>query len=79
MPVIKNSVKDIENALHNCSNVIISLNNEQYFLKNENDKIVVTHKGAEKVYSDIFSMEREQMFYGKPLREIIDEFLLGII
>ena len=37
--VEKNTILSIENALRRYSNVIISLNNEQYFLKNKDEKI----------------------------------------
>lgn len=76
---IKNTIGTIENALRNNSNVIISLNNNQYFLKNENDKIVVMHNESIKIYDDILSMEREQQFYGKSLREIIDDIFIGVV
>ena len=41
--VEKNTILSIENALRRFSNVIISLNNEQYFLKNKDEKITVEH------------------------------------
>lgn len=78
LSVVKNTVETVKNALSNNSKVIVSLNNEQYFLKNENDKIVVEHNGVIKMYDDILSMEREQLFYGKPLREIIDDIFIGV-
>lgn len=79
LSVVKNTIETVENALRHSSNVIISLNNEQYFLKNENDKIVVKHNGFVKIYDDILSMEREQLFYSKPLREIIDDIFIGVV
>lgn len=75
--VRKNTISSIENALRRFSKVVISLNNEQYFIKYENDKIIVEHNGIVKTYDSILSMEREQLFYGKPLREIIDDVFLG--
>ena len=78
LSIVKNTVETVKNSLRNNSKVIVSLNNEQYFLKNENDKIVVKHNGAVKMYDDILSMEREQLFYGKPLREIIDDIFIGV-
>lgn len=74
----KNTIKDIESALTQLKTVVISLENEQYFLKNENGKIVVMHNGTIKMYDDILSMEREQFFYGKPLREIMDDIFISV-
>ena len=39
--VEKNTILSIENALRRYSNVIISLNNEQYFLKNKDEKMLL--------------------------------------
>ena len=78
IPVEKNTVQMIKDALTEHKTVVISLNNEQYFIKN-NGKITVEHNGSIKEYDSILSMEREQMFYGKPIREAIDEIYLGII
>lgn len=77
--VEKNTILSIENALRRFSNVIISLNNEQYFLKNKDEKITVEHNGVRKSYDSILSMEREQLFYGKVLREIIDDIFVGFV
>lgn len=77
LSVVKNTIETVENALRNYSDVIISLNNEQYFLENENGKIVVKHNGSVKIYDDIPSMEREQQFYSKPLKEIIDDIFIA--
>lgn len=77
--VEKNTISSIENALRRFSNVIISLNNEQYFLENKDGKITVEHNGVSKSYDSILSMEREQLFYGKVLREIIDDIFVGFV
>ena len=77
MPVVKNTVKDIETALLQFKTVVISLENKQYFIKNTDGKIIIEHNGVTKSYDSIISMEREQLFYGKPLREIIDDVFIG--
>ena len=77
MPVVKNTVKDIEAALSQFKTIVISLENKQYFIKNTDGKIIVGHNGASKSYDSILSMEREQLFYGKVLREIIDDIFVG--
>ena len=77
LPVVKNTVKDIESALSQFKTVVISLENKQYFIKNADGKIIVEHNGASKSYDSIISMEREQFFYGKLLGEIIDDIFVG--
>lgn len=77
LPVVKNTVKDIETALSQFKTVVISLENKQYFIKNTDGKIIVKHNGASKSYDGILSMERKQLFYSKPLREIIDNVFVG--
>lgn len=79
MPVVKNTVKDIETALSQFKTVVISLENKQYFIKNTDGKIIVKHNGASKSYDGILSMERKQLFYSKPLREIIDNVFVGFL
>ena len=79
LPVVKNTVKDIETALSQFKTVVISLENKQYFIKNTDGKITVEHNGVRKSYDSILSMEREQLFYGKALREIIDDIFVGFV
>ena len=79
LPVVKNTVKDIESALSQFKTVVISLENKQYFIKNTDGKITVEHNGVRKSYDSILSMEREQLFYGKALREIIDDIFVGFV
>lgn len=79
LPLVKNTVEDIESALSQFKTVVISLENEQYIIKNADGKIAVVHNGKVSEYGDILQMEREQAFYGKPLREIIDDIFIGII
>ena len=79
LPVVKNTVKDIELALSQFKTVVISLENKQYFIKNTDGKITVEHNGVRKSYDSILSMEREQLFYGKVLREIIDDIFVGFV
>ena len=78
LPLTKNSVNMVKEALNEHKTVVISLNNEQYFINN-NGKIIVEHNGSTKEYDSINAMEREQMFFGKPIREAIEEIYLGII
>lgn len=78
LPIVKNTVQMVKDALSKHKTVVISLNNEQYFIKN-NGKFIVEHNGKAKEYNSVNAMEREQLFYGKPLREAIDEIYLGII
>ena len=47
--------------------------------KNKDEKITVGHNGVSKSYDSILSMEREQLFYGKVLREIIDDIFVGFV
>ena len=75
----KNTVEDIERALSHFKTVVISLENEQYIIKNADGKIAVAHNSKASEYDDILQMEREQAFYGKPLREMIDDIFIGII
>ena len=77
--VYKRQVKDIESALSQFKTVVISLENKQYFIKNTDGKITVEHNGVRKSYDSILSMEREQLFYGKALREIIDDIFVGFV
>ena len=79
LPVVKNTVKDIETALSQFKTVVISLENKQYFIKNTDGKIIVKHNGVSKSYDGILSMERKQLFYSKPLREIIDNVFVGFL
>ena len=46
LPVVKNTVKDIESALSQFKTVVISLENKQYFIKNTDGKITVEHNGV---------------------------------
>ncbi len=75
----KNTVEDVESALSQFKTVVISLENEQYIVKNAGGKITVAHNGKTSEYDDILQMERKQAFYGKPLRDIIDDIFIGII
>ncbi len=79
LPVVKNTIKDIETALSQFKTVVISLENKQYFIKNTDGKITVEHNGVRKSYDSILSMEREQLFYGKVFREIIDDIFVGFV
>lgn len=79
LPVVKNTVKDIETALSQFKTVVISLENKQYFIKNTDGKIIVKNNGVSKSYDGILSMERKQLFYSKPLREIIDNVFVGFL
>lgn len=79
LPLVKNTVEDVKSALSQFKTVVISLENEQYFIKNAGGKITVEHNGKESEYDDILQMEREQVFYGKWLREIIDNIFIGYI
>lgn len=78
LPLIKNTVQMIEDAMINDKKVVISLKNDQYFVKQESDKIYVRHNGELFEYDSIEEMERRQLFYGKLINEIIDEIFLGI-
>lgn len=79
LPIIKNTVKMIADALSEYKTIVFSLENKQYILKNNFEKITIEHNGVIKEYDSILTMEREQLFYGKHLRDIIDEIFIGII
>lgn len=78
LPTINNTVKMVQEALLEHKTVIISLNNDQYIIKNKGN-IIVEHHGIVKEYKSTLMMEREQLFFGRALREAIDEIYLGII
>jgi hypothetical protein len=68
----------VQEALLEHKTVIISLNNDRYIIKNKGD-IIVEHHGIVKEYESTLMMEREQLFFGRALREAIDEIYLGIV
>lgn len=78
LPVVVNTVEMVKDALLKHKTVVISLENEQYTIKNNSGKIVIEHDGVIKVYESISSMEREQLFYGKQLREVVDDIFIGM-
>lgn len=49
------------------------------FSKIKMKKITVEHNGVRKSYDSILSMEREQLFYDKVHREIIDDIFVGFV
>lgn len=79
LSVIKNTVKTMEDALSEHKTVVFSLENKQYIIKNSSQKITIEHNSVLKEYDSILTMEREQLFYGKHLRDVIDEIFIGII
>lgn len=79
LPIIKNTVKMVKDALSDYKTVVFSLKNEQYIIKNNAGVITVEHNNSVKEYESVMFMEREQMFYGKPLRDVIDELFIGVI
>ncbi|MCD7723201.1 MAG: hypothetical protein LUH82_04555 [Clostridiales bacterium] len=79
LSLIKNTVEAVESALLQAKTVIFSLKNEQYIINNNDHKIIVEHNGSVKEYDSILTMKRQQMFFGKYLRDIIDELFVGII
>ena len=78
VPLLKNTVKMIEDALINDKKVIISLRNDQYFIERKAGKICVCRKDEIVEYNSIEEMEAKQPFYGKCIGEIIDEIYIGI-
>lgn len=78
LPLIKNTVQMIEDALINNKKVIISLRNDQYFIERKAGKICVCRKDEIVEYNSIEEMEAKQPFYGKCIGEIIDEIYIGI-
>jgi len=79
LPLIKNTVKMVTDALSDYKTVVFSLKNEQYIIKNNAGVITVEHNNSVKEYESVVLMEREQIFYGKPLRDVIDELFIGVI
>ncbi len=77
LPLESNTVKDIEEALNKHKTVIISLKNEQYFIKNISGKINVENNEKTVEYESLTEMENAQLFYGKLLRDIIDDIFVG--
>ena len=76
LPLERNTIREIEAALEKHQAVVISLDNEQYFIKNAGS-ITVEHNGTAKEYESISDMENRQLFYGKLLCENIDFIFVG--
>ena len=76
LPLERNTIREIEAALEKHQTVVISLDNEQYFIKNAGS-ITVEHNGTVAEYKSIADMESCQLFYGKLLRENIDFIFVG--
>ncbi len=79
LPIIKNTVKMVKDALTDNKTVVFSLKNEQYIIRNNAGVITVEHDNFVKEYENLLSMECEHLFYGKQLRDIIDEIFIGVI
>ena len=77
LPIEKNTIEDIESALKNHQAVVVSLNNEQYYIKNISGKISVEHGEATIKYDSIADMENNHLFYGKLLSDIIEDIFVG--
>lgn len=78
IPIIKNSVKSIEKALLNDQTIVLSKDNEQYFIYKQNEEIIVMHNGVTSEYKNFAEMEQKQKFYGKLLEDIIDDVFVGV-
>ncbi len=79
IPIIKNSVESIEKALLNDHAIVLSKNNVQYFIsKQQNEKIIVKYNGVTSEYKSFAEMEQKQKFYGKLLKDIIDDVFVGV-
>ncbi len=76
LPLERNTIHEIEAALEKHQRVVISLDNEQYFIKNAGS-VTVEHNGTVTEYESIADMENRQLFYGKLLRENIDFIFVG--
>lgn len=72
-----NTVKEIKTALNSRQKVVLSLNNVQYEIKGESEHILVLHNGETSEYENFAQMEQKQKFYGKLLKDIIDEVFVG--
>lgn len=78
IPILKNSVEWIEKALLNSRTAVLSKSNKQYFIYKQNEEIIVKHNGETSEYENFAQMEQTQKFYGKLLKDIIDEVFVGI-
>ncbi|UKI22208.1 MAG: hypothetical protein L6V88_07325 [Anaerotruncus sp.] len=78
MPVVKNTVKDIETALSQFKTVVISLENKQYFIKNTDGKITVEHNSVRKKLRQYsFNGERTAFFTARRSEKLLTIFFCG--
>ncbi len=73
-----NTVKEIKTAVEKGQKVVLSLNNVQYEIKSESEHILVLHNCITSEYENFAEMEQKQKFYGKLLKEIIDDVFVGV-
>lgn len=73
-----NTVKEIKAAVDKGQKVVLSLDNVQYFIYKQNEEIIVMHNGVISKYKNFAEMEQKQKFYGKLLKDIIDDVFVGV-
>ena len=73
-----NTVKEIESAVDKGHKVVLSLDNVQYEMSGDSEQILVLHNGITSEYKNYAEMEKKQKFYGKLLKEIIDDVFVGV-
>ena len=73
-----NTVKEIESAVDKGQKVVLSLDNVQYEMSGDSEQILVLHNGITSEYKNYAEMEKKQKFYGKLLKEIIDDVFVGV-
>ena len=50
----------------------------QYEMSGDSEQILVLHNGITSEYKNYAEMEKKQKFYGKLLKEIIDDVFVGV-
>lgn len=73
-----NTVKEIKAAVDKGQKVVLSLDNMQYEISGDSEHILVLHNGVTSEYKNFAEMEQKQRFYGKLLKDIIDDVFVGV-
>ena len=78
MKIEPNTVKEIKAAVDKGQKVVLSLDNMQYEISGDSEHILVLHNGITSEYKNYAEMEKKQKFYGKLLKDIIDDVFVGM-
>lgn len=79
MLITKNTIETVRTALSNYKTVVFSLKNKQYIIKNNAGVITVDYNNTIEKYENIEIMEHTNLFYGKLLKDIIDNIFIAIV